>query len=209
MRDKPSRWMIFQRGMEALNEDEQRQVIADLLDRQWSGLDAESLDRLRQMLAGGARHSSQQLRDRLAKLDWKAVDRIWSETLNLVATNPDGAIRAARTALESVCKHICEERDHEYPEGGDLSRLYKAAARSLELAPDQHSEQIIKQILSGAATVVDGLAGLRNALSDAHGRGRADIRPSPRHARLAVNMAFGLSTFLIDTHTETRDAARS
>jgi hypothetical protein len=78
----------------------------------------------------------------------------------------------------------------------------------LGIAPDQHSEQIIKQILSGAATVVDGLAGMRNALSDAHGRGRDDVRPAPRHARLAVNMAFGLSTFLIDTHTETTNDPR-
>ena len=202
MQDKPSRWVIFQRGMDALDEEGQRAVLAELLEREWSALEANSLDRLRQLLAGGARHSSAQLRDRLAKLDWTAVDRSWKDGIDLVATNPEGAIRAARTALESVCKHICEERGENYPDGGDLSRLYKAAARSLDVAPDQHAEQIIKQILSGAASTVDGLAGLRNALSDAHGRGKAGVRPAPRHARLAVNMAFAVATFLIDTHVE-------
>ena len=153
-----------------------------LLEREWPALDPNELDRLRQLLAGGAHRSSQQLGDRLAQLDWAAVDRSWKTAIDLVSTNPEGAIRAACTSLESVCKHICEERGHDYPEGGDLSRLYKAAARSLDLAPDQHSEQVVKQILSGAGTVVEGLASLRNALSDAHGSGKADVRPSPRHA---------------------------
>lgn len=202
MHDKPSRWMIFQRGMEALNEEEQRDLLYDLLDREWSDPDQESLDKLRQMLADGTQHSSQQLGERLAKLDWKTVERNWKDTIALVPVNPEGAIRAARTSLESICKHICEERNADYPDGGDLSRLYKAAAGSLQIAPDQHSEQIIKQVLSGASTVVDGLAGLRNALSDAHGKGSRAARPAPRHARLAVNMAFGIATFLIDTHID-------
>lgn len=103
-----------------------------------------------------------------------------------------------------MCKHICDEREEAYEKGWDLSRLYKAAARSLEIAPDQHSEQIIKQILSGVTTTVEGLAGLRNALSDAHGKGKSAVRPAPRHAKLAVNAGFAVAGFLIDTHVEKR-----
>ena len=44
-----------------------------------------------------------------------------------------------------------------YENSWDLSRLYKAAAAAMEIAPDQHSEQVIKQILSGVTTVVTGL----------------------------------------------------
>ncbi|MBX7071246.1 MAG: abortive infection family protein [Microthrixaceae bacterium] len=62
---------------------------------------------------------------------------------------------------------------------GTISRLYKAAASALQIAPDQHSEQVIEQILSGVGTVVSGLAALRNSLSDAHGRGKRDVRPAP------------------------------
>lgn len=69
-------------------------------------------------------------------------------------------------------------------------------------SPDQHSEQIIKQILSGAATLVGGLAAMRNALSDAHGRGKRSVGPAPRHAKLAVNAGFAIAGFLIDTHVE-------
>lgn len=72
----------------------------------------------------------------------------------------------------------------------------------MQIAPDQHTEQIIKQILSGAVTMVGGLAGMRNALSDAHGRGKHAVGPVPRHAKLAVNAGFAIAGFLIDTHVE-------
>lgn len=89
-----------------------------------------------------------------------------------------------------------------YENGWDLSRLYKAAAAAMEIAPDQHSEQVIKQILSGVTTVVAGIGSLRNSLSDAHGRGKGAVRPAPRHAKLAVNSGFAVAGFLIDTHVE-------
>lgn len=80
--------------------------------------------------------------------------------------------------------------------------MYTVAAYAMEVSPDEHTEQIIKQILSGAATVVGGLAGMRNALSDAHGRGKDSAGPAPRDAKLAVNAGFGIAGFLIDSHIE-------
>ncbi len=38
-----------------------------------------------------------------------------------------------------------------------MSELYKLVAKELKLAPDQHSEQIFKQILKGCSSVVNGL----------------------------------------------------
>ena len=43
---------------------------------------------------------------------------------------------------------------------------------------------------------------MRNALSDAHGRGKRSVGPAPRHAKLAVNAGFAIAGFLIDTHVE-------
>jgi hypothetical protein len=77
------------------------------------------------------------------------------------------------------------------------------AAQDLKLAPNQHTEEAFQKILGGATTVVNGLATLRNRLSDAHGRGGVPVKPSARHATLAVNMAGSLATFLIETF-ETR-----
>lgn len=205
MWDKPSRWMIFQRGMEALDGPGQRAVVRDLLDRDWSnergGPREEDLAKLRTQLANGMDTVADAFRTTLTKVpDWESVHQSWRTALHEVDSNPEGAIRAARTNLESICKHICDERAKEYRKDDDLQRLYKATADSLMLGPDQHTEQVIKQILSGMNTTVGGMAGLRNALSDAHGKGKKAPRPSPRHARLAVNVGFSLGTFLIETH---------
>ena len=107
--------------------------------------------------------------------------------------------------MESVCKHICDERGASYEDAaGDLPKLYKAAAAAMDIAPDRHSEKIIKQILNGVGTVVNSLAAMRNSLSDSHGRGKGSIRPAPRHAKLAVNTGFAVAGLLIDTHVEKR-----
>lgn len=67
--------------------------------------------------------------------------------LSKVVSDPEGAITATRTTLEGVCKHICDEREVAYDDAWDLAKLYKAAASAMEIAPDQHSQQVIKQIL--------------------------------------------------------------
>lgn len=79
------------------------------------------------------------------------------------------------------------------------------AAKALNLAPDQHSEEPIKTILGGAMNLVNGIGTLRNRMSDSHGRGgKLPVKPSPRHASLAVNTAGAVATFLVETYLEKR-----
>jgi hypothetical protein len=101
--------------------------------------------------------------------------------------------------LESVCKHLLDEMAVVYDDKADLPKLYGLTAASLNLAPSQHTEQVFKQILGGCHSVVEGLGALRNRLSDAHRRGKAGVRPQPRHAQLAVNLAGSMATFLVET----------
>lgn len=68
-----------------------------------------------------------------------------------------------------------------------LSKLYVALAAKLSLAPSQHTEQVFEQILGRCHVVFAGLSASRDRLSDAHGRGKVGVRPSARHAQLAVN----------------------
>lgn len=130
------------------------------------------------------------------------VHEAWQKALERRTTDPSGAVTAARTLLEAVCKHILDEAGATYDDGADLPKLYSQAARQLNLAPSQHSEQVFKQILGGCQTVVEGLGALRNRLSDAHGKGATAIRPAPRHAELAVNLAGSMATFLLTTWQE-------
>lgn len=135
----------------------------------------------------------------LQKFDSEHVTEAWRKAQERKATDPEGAITAARTLLESVCKHILDEMGEEYGDKSDLKTLYNQAAKLLNLSPSQHTEQTFKQILSGCYSVVEGLGSLRNSLSDAHGRGKAGVRPHPRHAELAVNLAGTMATFLVST----------
>ena len=135
----------------------------------------------------------------LKELDVEEVHRIWSRALDRRATDPEAAITSARTLLETTCKHILDESGIAYDEKDDLPKLYRSTAKALQLAPDQHTEEIFKQILGGCHAVVEGLGAVRNKLSDAHGKGKAGAKPAPRHAELAVNLAGAMSTFLIQT----------
>lgn len=136
----------------------------------------------------------------LAKVDWDHVQSAWKKALERRNGDPDGAVTAARTMLESVCKHILESQSIAYNDTGDLQSLYTATAKSLRLAPTNTMDQTLRQILSGCFTVVNGMSSLRNSSSDAHGKGLAGNVAERRHAELAVNMAGAISTFLISTY---------
>ncbi|MYG04596.1 MAG: abortive infection family protein, partial [Acidobacteriia bacterium] len=68
----------------------------------------------------------------------------------------------------------------------------------------QHTEPVFKNILGNCQSVVGNLAAIRNKLGDAHGQGRRQVRPRPRHAELAVNLAGSMAMFLISTWSERR-----
>lgn len=136
------------------------------------------------------------------RVDWEHVQDAWRKALDRREIDPDGAITAARTLLETVCKHILDEKDVMYDDKMDLPKLYGKTAEQVNLAPSQHTEQVIKQILGGCNTVVEGIGSLRNSLGDAHGKGSKHLKVSSRHAELTVNLAGTTATFLIRTWEE-------
>jgi hypothetical protein len=127
------------------------------------------------------------------------IQEAWQKALERRATDAEGAITAARTLLESVCKHILDEAHEAYDDSADLPKLYTLTAKQLNLSPSQHTEQLFKQILGGCQSVVQGLGAMRNRHSDAHGKGVSGTTPAPRHAELAVNLSGTMATFLLQT----------
>lgn len=134
----------------------------------------------------------------LTALDADHVNLVWRKALERRSSDPEGAITAARTLLESVCKLILDDLGIKYSDD-DLPKLYKKVADAMQLSPGEYTEQAFKQILSGCYSVVTGLGTLRNKLSDAHGQGGKPVRPAPRHADLAVNLAGAMAMFLVET----------
>ncbi|QNQ61296.1 abortive infection family protein [Brucella sp. 6810] len=141
--------------------------------------------------------------DALETFDVDGVHAVWTKAITRRNTDPEGAITVARTLLETVTKRILDKSGEAYSDKDDLPKLYARAARILNLAPNQHTEEPIKAILCGAMNLVNGIGTLRNRLSDSHGSGgKLPVRPSPRHASLAVNTAGAIATFLVETFLE-------
>lgn len=148
---------------------------------------------------GGSSPSDETVKAALEEFDAAHVQAAWSKALDRRQADPEGAITAARTLLESVCKHILDDMTVKYEEGADLPKLYRQTSEAMNLAPSQHTEQVFKQILGGCTAVVEGVGSLRNRLSDSHGRGRLGVKPAERHAELAVNLAGAVAVFLFAT----------
>jgi len=126
----------------------------------------------------------------------------WEKAIERKESDPEGAITIARTLIESVLKHILDNLKITYKESADLPTLYKKVAKSLNLAPEQHQEEIFKQILGGLSSTINGLGSLRNKLGDAHGKSKSNIKPQERHSELAVNLAGTMAIFLFKTYIE-------
>lgn len=136
----------------------------------------------------------------LKNFDAEGVHLAWTKALERRESDPEGAITAARTLLETVCKHILDDIEVQYDSNRiELPELYRLTANELNLAPSQHTYDVFKQILGGVTSVVNGLGSLRNRLGDAHGQGKRPVRPASRHAQLAVNLAGGVALFLVET----------
>jgi hypothetical protein len=128
----------------------------------------------------------------------------WDKALERRATDPEGAITTARALVETTCKYILDNLNIQYEDNIELPKLYNLTANQLNLAPQNHPEEIFKQILGGCQSVINGLGSLRNKVGDAHGKSMHYVKPHERHAKLAVNLAGTLSSFLIETFNQKR-----
>lgn len=109
-----------------------------------------------------------------------------------------GAITNARSLVEDViCKEIYKQITGEVLESkGDLVSDWKELTKKLNLNVDKVPDDFLKQILRGLSSVVQGLASMRNKMSDGHSQ---NYKSEKHHAILAVNSALTLVEFLFDT----------
>jgi hypothetical protein len=115
----------------------------------------------------------------------------------------DGAITNARSLVEAVMLEV-ERQLSAAPlqYDGDLIKLNKRVQSLLNLDPARKDiSEVLRQVLSGLTSVVNGVAGMRNKMSDAHA---STFKASKHHAKLAVNSAKTLADFILDTHAHQR-----
>jgi hypothetical protein len=138
-----------------------------------------------------------QISDVLSQIDSEHIHKAWDKALSRKNSDPEGAITAARTLIETICKHILDKAQIAYPDDADLPKLYYLTAKHLQLAPSQYSNRVLRQVLGNCQAIVSGLTSIRNELGDAHGKSKGEISPEPIHAELAVNLAGTMAMFLV------------
>lgn len=127
------------------------------------------------------------------------VHAFWDKAINRVDNDPEGAITMARTLLEATCKAILNDLKIPYANSDDIPKLWTKCSDALNLSPSQHHEHVFKTILGNCTSIVSNISSLRNKLGDAHVEQPKPVKPKPRHAALAVNLAGTMATFITET----------
>lgn len=113
----------------------------------------------------------------------------------------DGAISNSRSLIEGVIAEIHQRLTGKLlNKSGDLRQDFKAIRALMNLSPDTHSDETVRQILQGLNAIVAGVDTLSNQMGDRH---RRRHKPEKRHAKLAVNAAKTTVDFLLDTYLST------
>jgi hypothetical protein len=116
-----------------------------------------------------------------------------------IEEDPEQALGSAKELLETVLKTVVGE-DAEYND--EISDLLKKARQKLDLDPKAvdakaPSAEALKRTLSSLGQIVQGVAEVRNLHGTGHGRVNSHELETA-HARLVVNSAVTISTFLLE-----------
>jgi hypothetical protein len=113
----------------------------------------------------------------------------------------DTAITNSLASLESTMRIIHEKLEASLPNGKAVSDLYKST-RTLLKIDDIDGEKMVFQLSNSLNGLMVNFGGLRNSLSDAHGRGVMPQATQEYVAELALNVSSSLSTFLVRRFNE-------
>lgn len=137
-------------------------------------------------------------------VDFDTVSRDLERALASSQTDPEDAVTAACSTVESVCRSILIELGQPLPAKKDVQGLYNAVKQPLGLSPDRSDIDPliagdVRQILSGLTTVIGGIGALRTHGGDAHGREKGYTRIDTRIAGLSIHAASTAALFLLET----------
>lgn len=145
------------------------------------------------------------LGEQLASIGFDTAKHDLDRALANSCTDPEDAVTAACSMVESVCRSILAELGETLPKKQDIQGLYNALKKPLGLSPDRSDIRApivgdVRQVLSGLITVTAGIGSLRTHGGDAHGRERGSTRlVDERIARLSIHAASTLALFLVET----------
>lgn len=146
----------------------------------------------------GTSPAAKTLADYLRAGDYASIEAEFGRALAQLDRDPHAAITAACSIIEAICKTCIETLGAELPSAQTVVPLWRAVQPLLGLNMNQLVSDDQRRILQGLASVVDGIGAYRTHIGSAHGRG---VNPPPievSEARLAVNAAHTLVTFIME-----------
>ena len=136
----------------------------------------------------------------LAAISHNAVNEQISKANRRIATGDfAGAIASSYTLTEHLLKLILQEAGVEFSENeGDIRALYRLVRGTAQprIPEVKDIAAPLKPILDGFQKLVSGIYEVSNKASDRHAR---RYNPAAHHAKLAVNAAFALCEFLVES----------
>lgn len=190
-----------------INEGNKLPAVIEYLNRylHFDGLELQHLGQTVRLVAAG--HGTPVVADlatKVAVLDFDTVRRDLDRALASAEHDPEDAVTAACSTVESVCRSVLIELQIPLPAKRDISSLYKAIRDPLGLAPERTNlapeiAEDVRKVLSGLITSIEGIGALRTHGGDAHGRERGFRRVDARIARLAIHSASTAALFIIET----------
>lgn len=140
----------------------------------------------------------------LSSFDAEHVTRFWQKSLARKSTDPDGAITAARSMLESVCKHVLTSEGSVFDTTANLPNLFHSALDAIELAPRQQTDRMLRQVMGNCQAIVNGIASIRNDIGDAHGKTDGEPIADSVHAEFVVNLAASVAMLVLARYDSTQ-----
>jgi Abortive infection C-terminus len=134
--------------------------------------------------------------------DLVGVQTEFDRILDNLEKDPPSAVTASCSLPESLFKVYIEEEALTLPSDESIKSLWNVVRKDLKFDPAVLQDENLRKILSGLASITDGIAALRTHKGSAHGHGKVSYRVKPRHARLAVHAASTVATFLLETWDE-------
>lgn len=118
----------------------------------------------------------------------------------LLAGNFDSVITKSRTLVEEVLIYILEQNQIEIESKGDLNKIYNQVKKVYNMHQDKGYNGSVNGLLSGLEKIVQSIAEMRNANSDAHGVGTKRINIREYEARLIINSTITFCDYILEIY---------
>lgn len=151
------------------------------------------------IVKSGASAAARTLQDIIQQRDLTGLQTEFDRIYDNLESDPAAAVTASCALLESLFKYYVEEKGLEIPAEQSVKPLWKAIRKDLNFDPALTADEDLRAILTGLASIVEGIGSLRTHRGSAHGRGKIVYKLMPRHARLAAHAAFTLASFVLET----------